>query len=202
MFNNFFEITMREKLSEKLQDKAYAQAMYAALCNQGWAYPALAPKGHDWRSTIKENTERNYAKTNAWWRDYTRKFLDSIRYYVTIPLGHRNNIETDESGFRILHLTLTPFWGKLDSLVMRLRFGRILCPGWNTLDWTYGCSWRYAGGLIADLRNMCMGTNEDYMDYYCSGSLGENSVAEGTVTEEIEEDLNNLGWFLIPEEVA
>lgn len=48
--------------------------------------------------------------------------------------------------------------------------------------WT--CSWRYAGGMIAQLR--CQ--NEDYMDFYCSGN-------EGTVTQEVREDLADLGWF-------
>lgn len=48
--------------------------------------------------------------------------------------------------------------------------------------WT--CSWRYAGGMIAKLR--CQG--EDYMDFYCSGR-------EGTVTQEIREDLAELGWY-------
>ena len=33
----------------------------------------------------------------------------------------------------------------------------------NDEEWS--CSWRYAGGLVADLRNM----GEDYLDWYCSG---------------------------------
>jgi bifunctional DNA-binding transcriptional regulator/antitoxin component of YhaV-PrlF toxin-antitoxin module len=62
----------------------------------------------------------------------------------------------------------------------------------------WSCSWRYAGGLIADIR--CEG---DYMDWYCSGisdkvdSAGEyddGTVIEGFITEEIKNDLRRLGW--------
>lgn len=57
-------------------------------------------------------------------------------------------------------------------------------------DW--GCSWRYAGGIIADMRE-----EGDYMDWYCSG-IGryDGSVSEGIVTEEIEDDLLKLGWIV------
>jgi len=51
----------------------------------------------------------------------------------------------------------------------------------------YSCSWRYAGGLIADIRDV----GENYMDFYCSGN-------EGHVSESIETDLNNLGWIQHP----
>jgi len=71
------------------------------------------------------------------------------------------------------------------------------------------CSWRSAGGLVADWQ----GKGGDYMDWYCSGIRGGLSfdgkeddeyfakngyVSEGTVTEEIERDLNRLGWFPVP----
>lgn len=57
----------------------------------------------------------------------------------------------------------------------------------NDEEWT--CSWRHAGGLVADLRNK----GEDYMDFYCSGN-------EGQVTSEIRNDLLNLGWVVKPYE--
>lgn len=57
-------------------------------------------------------------------------------------------------------------------------------------DW--GCSWRYAGGIIADMRE-----EGDYMDWYCSGiGRTDDSVSEGVVTEEIEDDLLKLGWIV------
>jgi hypothetical protein len=47
--------------------------------------------------------------------------------------------------------------------------------------WT--CSWRAAGGIVADLRT----EGEDYMDFYCGGN-------EGFVNDEVREDLAKLGW--------
>ena len=48
---------------------------------------------------------------------------------------------------------------------------------------TYSCSWRYAGGLVARVRNK----GEDYLNFYCSGN-------ESIVDKEIENDLNKLGY--------
>jgi hypothetical protein len=62
----------------------------------------------------------------------------------------------------------------------------------------WSCSWRYAGGIVADMR--CRG---DYMDYYCSG-IGDQAhlsqlgfVPESVVTDEIREDLAKLGWQVV-----
>jgi hypothetical protein len=64
------------------------------------------------------------------------------------------------------------------------------------------CSWRYAGGIIADMRE-----EGDYMDWYCSGSGWlddegnmKSHVREGVVTEEIREDLLKLGWIVREDE--
>ena len=69
-------------------------------------------------------------------------------------------------------------------------------------------SWRYAGGIIADMRQ-----EGDYIDWYCSGIAGgdepdvynegwdlkrKSYVPEGIVTEEIEADLLKLGWIPVP----
>ena len=58
---------------------------------------------------------------------------------------------------------------------------------WEKGEETFSSSWRYAGGVVAHLRNMSAGLNEDYLDFYCSGS-------EGTVFPEVAEALSNLGW--------
>lgn len=82
---------------------------------------------------------------------------------------------------------------------------------WPVLkDETWSCSWRSAGGIVADLRG-----EGDYIDWYCSGMGGLNSeyegeesneewkqrtrfVSEGTVTDEIREDFARLGWQPVP----
>lgn len=64
-------------------------------------------------------------------------------------------------------------------------------------DQRWSCSWRYAGGIIADMRE-----EGDYIDWYCSGcgSFADNSTygfqPESTVTKEIEADLKRLGWII------
>lgn len=68
------------------------------------------------------------------------------------------------------------------------------------IEW--GCSWRYAGGIIADMKE-----KGDYIDWYCSGISGEqgieyepplNYVSEGQITDEIKQDLLKLGWTIAP----
>lgn len=72
---------------------------------------------------------------------------------------------------------------------------------WPILKEEYwSCSWRYAGGIIADMLD-----DGDYMDWYCSGKGGpmggmeaHGYLQEGTVSEEVEEDLKRLGWLVVP----
>ena len=71
----------------------------------------------------------------------------------------------------------------------------------------WGCSWRHAGGIVADMRE-----EGDYVEWYCSGIAGGDEpdvyqqgvdlqrnqhVPEGTVTDEIREDLFRLGWIVL-----
>lgn len=46
----------------------------------------------------------------------------------------------------------------------------------------WGCSWRSAGGIIANMRQ-----EGDYIDWYCSGN-------EGYIDPEVAQDLKQLGW--------
>ena len=79
---------------------------------------------------------------------------------------------------------------------------------------TWSCSWRYAGGIIADMQQ-----KGDYIDWYCSGikgptvsaeefaMMGEDQqadwkmsqgfVSEGLVTDDVREDLQRLGWTVL-----
>ena len=67
-------------------------------------------------------------------------------------------------------------------------------------DQRWSCSWRSAGGIVADMRE-----EGDYIDWYCSGIQGNpdddwidlGHVPEGTVTDEIQQDLFRLGWIKV-----
>lgn len=76
-------------------------------------------------------------------------------------------------------------------------------------DQRWSCSWRYAGGIVADMREQ-----GDYINWYCSGIRGgydlgggeiedphPNWVNESVVTDEIREDLIRLGWIVIEDTV-
>ena len=78
---------------------------------------------------------------------------------------------------------------------------------------TWGCSWRYAGGIVADMRQQ-----GDYIDWYCSGIRDREQpseeewnnwtteqqneytvnfskyLPEGCISQEIIQDLKKLGW--------
>lgn len=63
-------------------------------------------------------------------------------------------------------------------------------------DSVWSCSWRYAGGIVADLRG-----EGDYVDWYCSGisdgsGITTSYASEGTVTYSVEQDLRKLGWVV------
>jgi len=64
-------------------------------------------------------------------------------------------------------------------------------------------SWRGAGTLVSSIRNRFFETNEDYLDYYCSGcssyniQLDSNFVEEGLVTQEISECMASIGVMMI-----
>jgi len=83
----------------------------------------------------------------------------------------------------------------------------------------WSCSWRHAGGIIADMQG-----KGDYIDWYCSGIRdskildddefraltkgqqesyiqGKKFVPESCVTDEIREDLLKLGWIVVDEEL-
>jgi hypothetical protein len=72
----------------------------------------------------------------------------------------------------------------------------------------WSCSWRYAGGIIADMQQ-----KGDYIDWYCSGIRNDQNydpevnikfpngyVPESVVTDEIQQDLLKLGWTVCEED--
>lgn len=72
---------------------------------------------------------------------------------------------------------------------------------WGKDGDVYTCSFRYAGGLVANLR--CMG--EGYMDFYCCGrgifddeepiQEGPTAIRSCTIRPDVAEELAKLGWY-------
>ena len=144
--------------------------------------------------------------------DWFEKVLEEHDHKFDDPETHKNNLEYD---------LLTTDW-ILEKVRSSESYAQNLYAALCNMEWrkrelwqelkeeNWGCSWRYAGGIIADMRQ-----EGDYIDWYCSGMGGLNReydgeetneqwqkrtgyVPESVVTEEIEQDLNRLGWTPIP----
>ena len=72
-----------------------------------------------------------------------------------------------------------------DDLIAQDLWGALSNTTWISLedDFEYSCSFRFAGGLVANLR----GKGETYMEFYCSGNAGYVSPIISTV-------MSREGW--------
>lgn len=120
------------------------------------------------------------------------------------PDGHEHNMEWDLRTNKMLcHKVRASetYAQNLYAAMCNMRFQkREVLPILKDQYWS--CTWRSAGGIVADMRG-----KGDYIDWYCSGIYnasdndGRDSyyeemkfVPEGTVTDEVENDLYLLGW--------
>lgn len=144
--------------------------------------------------------------------DFFEKILDEHNHKFDDPQSRINNMEYD---------LLTTDWildkaRNSDSYAQNI-YAALCNMQWCKIDtWPilaekyWSCSWRYAGGIVADMRQ-----EGDYIDWYCSGMGGLNQeydaketneewqkrtgyVPESVVTEEIEQDFRRLGWMPVP----
>ena len=149
--------------------------------------------------------------------DMFEKILDQHDHKFDDPKSRVNNLEYD---------LLTTDWilekVRADSAYAQNLYAA-MCNNdfikremWPILkEQKWSCSWRYAGGIIADMRQ-----EGDYIDWYCSGirndgfddpedekaltdeelarkTIYDRYVSESVVTEEIENDLYQLGWLVV-----
>lgn len=98
-----------------------------------------------------------------------------------IVIAYLGNVDTAKLFYRSL---CNMQWEKINSLPEDERIIEKL-KGIDSNLWS--CSWRYAGGVIADIRNANYNTKEDYMDFYCSGN-------EGDVADVVKECFERMGW--------
>ena len=149
--------------------------------------------------------------------EYLKSFYDSRREQEAQPEWRENNMEYD------LRSTTWICDKVKDSEVYAQNLYAAMCNNdFQRNDMmpilkgqTWSCSWRYAGGIVADMREQ-----GDYIDYYCSGirdsgTLDDEAydaltkeqqeyylqsklfVNESVVTDEIRSDLKKLGWLVL-----
>lgn len=149
--------------------------------------------------------------------EYYSNWEQETRKREADPAWRENNLEYDlrSTDWVLDKVRLSDSYAQnLYAAMCNNEFQKIsLWPVLKGETWT--CSWRYAGGIIADMRE-----SGDYIDWYCSGirdigvyapddgrELTEEQkaraeivakfVGEGTVTDEIRNDLSKLGWNVV-----
>lgn len=164
--------------------------------------------------------EEKGEEPNADYLDYFQKVLEEHDRKFDDPAERVDNMEYD---------LLTTDWilekARADEAYAQNLYAAMCNNGFIKLDVIpiltekeWSCSWRYAGGIIADMRQ-----EGDYIDWYCSGirdrgfnyddeeppkelteeqkaraAIFDKYVPEGKITQEIREDLQKLGWAVAP----
>jgi hypothetical protein len=171
--------------------------------------PSKSPDRHSFQKQgyVERQAEKGESP-NEDYLAYFEKIINDHEHKFDDPASRKNNMEYD---------LLTCDWmlekvRGSDSYAQNLYAA--MCNNdfqkrdlWPILkEEIWGCSWRYAGGIIADMREQ-----GDYIDWYCSGIRGplidgdvtdENFndrgyVSESYVTDEIRDDLFKLGWLVV-----
>ena len=143
------------------------------------------------RQAEKGLTPENDETTREIQEMYERLRIEHLmKFKSTIPV---NSLEYD---MRVSELIVH----KVRSDDYARRLYATLCnndffKGDNKEPWH--CSWRGAGGIVADLRQ-----EGDYLDWYLSGMTFDDEsdevLPEGTICEEVRADLSTLGWRIVP----
>lgn len=85
-------------------------------------------------------------------------------------------------------MALNPCFGRFTDKDFAQEIYAALCNNkWRSIfrpEYEYSCSWRYAGGLVAEIRG-------DTTTFYCGGR-------EGIVTERVEKFFRGLGFQKVP----
>lgn len=137
--------------------------------------------------------------------EYYDKIIVDVDSKELNPEWAENNLEYDlrTTEWIVEKVRTNPIYAQnLYAAMCNNEFQRL--DTWPILtDQRWSCSWRYAGGIVADMRG-----SGDYIDWYCSGirdadestehdNYGRGYVAESVVTDEVRADLKDLGWIVI-----
>lgn len=138
-----------------------ADKLYQQLCNQ----------------TVLQDEELSLQVLSEWKEQEKKLFVEIREVFM--------RFEYYDSPFAV-----EPFKSKMQSDSYASDFYAALCN--NDFEHESGekfcCSWRFAGGVVAQIREQ----GEDYIDFYCRGS-------EGNITDEVLADLTSAGWKVITE---
>jgi hypothetical protein len=177
-----------------------------------------SPDRHSFqRKGYVERQEEKGETPNEDYLDYFQKILENHEHKFDDPQSHVNNMEYDLlTTVWILEKVRTndAYAQNLYSAMCNNGFIKLeVIPVLKGEEWS--CSWRYAGGIVADMRQ-----EGDYIDWYCSGirdtfhnsddtkdfteeqlarlEITKRYVPEGCITDEIRNDLQRLGWAVAP----
>jgi hypothetical protein len=166
---------------------------------------ASSPERHTFQkeSAIKRATEAGEEPNQDYISMWDQIKIDEVNK-IQDPAWQKNNMEYDLRSSKELCDKVK----ESDNYAQNL-YAAMCNMTWQSREFwqemkgeVWSCSWRHSGGIVADMREQ-----GDYIDWYCSGIGGgltmedgrpEGYVPEGVVTEEIELDLNRLGWRPVP----
>jgi hypothetical protein len=150
--------------------------------------------------------------------DYFEKMIEQDKHKFDDPETHKNNLEYDlvTTDWILAKVRARDDYAQnLYAAMCNNGFIKMdVIPILKQEEWS--CSWRYAGGIVADMRQ-----EGDYIDWYCSGirnhgdmteeeqqtwtdeqkarfEITKKYVGEGCITDEIRNDLQRLGWAVAP----
>jgi hypothetical protein len=177
--------------------------------------PSKSPERHTFQKEgyVKRQEEKGEPVNEAY-LDYFTKIIEDHNRKWDDPESKKNNMEWDlVSTDWILSKTRESeaYAQNLYAAMCNNGFTKMeVIPILKGEEWS--CSWRYAGGIVADMREQ-----GDYIDWYCSGIGGvmgggsehdpevekaqlarQGFVGEGCITDEIRNDLQRLGWAVAP----
>jgi hypothetical protein len=156
------------------------------------------------REGYVKRLEEKGEPVNEDYLDLFDKIINQHKHKFDDPESRKNNMEYD---------LLTTVWIlekiRVDDAYAQNLYAAMCNNGFIKMEVIlilkqeeWSCSWRYAGGIVADMREQ-----GDYIDWYCSGIQGypddsnvspNNYVPEGCITDEIRNDLQRLGWAVAP----
>jgi hypothetical protein len=177
-----------------------------------------SPERHTFQKEgyVKRQAEKGES-VNEDYLDYFQKIIEDDKRKFDDPRSRERNMEYD---------LLTTDWilekVRADEAYAQNLYAAMCNNGFIKLEVIpvlkgeeWGASWRYAGGIIADMRQ-----EGDYIDWYCSGirdtfhneddtkdyteeqlarlEITKRYVGEGCITDEVRSDLQLLGWAVAP----